>query len=80
MYIHAVTVCYIPADTDPELKQLSVLPEAVFPYLDQTLEWADIVKIAEDMVDWEEHLVLPLELSEVDVNDIKYDRKPELQR
>ena len=34
------------------------------------------------MVEWEEHLVLPLQLSEVDVNDIKikYDRKPGLQR
>ena len=76
-------MCSLAAGIDSEFQtHLSLLPGAVSPYLDQTLDWEDTVKIAEDMLDWEEHLVLPFKLNKTDVHDIKakHEGKPELQR
>lgn len=66
---------------------LSFLPDAVAPYLDKVLDWdneydRDLIRIAEHMLKWEEHLALPFRLTPTDIDDIKavYPQKPELQR
>jgi hypothetical protein len=58
------------------------LPLAVRPYLEQILDWKDLIKISHHMIRWEEDLCIYLELTDVDIDDIKakYPSQPELQR
>lgn len=67
---------------------LSTLPAHVHPLLDQELDYdnegveRDLTEIAKAMSKWEEQLSTPLELTLVDIDDIKdiYHNNPELQR
>ena len=66
---------------------LSLLPVAVFPYLDKELDWdndyeRDLIEIANHMLRWEEQLAAPFKLSPVDIHDIKStpNQSPELLR
>jgi hypothetical protein len=67
---------------------LSNLPASVRAHLNQQLDWdnkgmnKDLIKIAYHMLGWEERLVTHLELTDVDIHDIKARNqgKPEMQR
>ena len=64
------------------------LPPSAHPYLELELDWdhcdleKDLREIAHYMLDWEEKLATYLELTRVDIHDIKetYTSKPVLQR
>ena len=64
----------------------STLPPHVIPYLKELLDWdhegveQDLREIAYHMIDWEGNLATLLELTDVDIHDIKYINNPELQR
>ena len=57
-------------------------------HLEQTLDWdrkgvdSDLIEIANEVTDWEEKLVAYLQLTDVDVSDIKSQHlgNPKLQR
>lgn len=50
--------------------------------LKEMISYQDLLKIAEVIIDWEEKLVVPLELNQVDISDIhsKCHQSPELER
>ena len=52
------------------------LPACARPHLELQLDWghrgveADLYEIADHMIEWEEKLVVPLGLTDIDVHDI----------
>ena len=65
----------------------SKLPANAHCYLEKQLDWdndyqRDIIKIARDMLHWEEKLVGHMELTPRDIHDtrLKFPESPELQR
>ena len=67
---------------------LSSLPDSAFPFLERELDWncdgveKDQSEIAEHMLGWDEKLSTHLELTHIDIHDIKqmYPNQPVLQR
>lgn len=60
---------------------MSSLPDCARCYLDQQMDYDDIISIAHHMLRWEEKLCSGLGLTEVDIHDIpKIKSTPELQR
>ena len=67
---------------------VSSLPPSARLYLEQVLDWdhegveKDLSEISDHMLDWEEKLATHLELTTIDIHDIKvaYNRVPALQR
>ena len=67
---------------------MSSLPACVRPFLEQQLDWdhggvdRDLNAIAEHILDWEEKLSTPLELTRTEIHDIKflYSNQPVLLR
>ena len=67
---------------------MSSLSPCVHPLLERQLDWdhggvdVDLNEIADHMLDWEERLSAHLELTRIDINDIKeiHSNRPPLQR
>lgn len=67
---------------------ISSLPTKAVLYLDKVLDWDQegvekhLDKIAYQMIEWEQKLAIELEMTEVDIHDIKerYQKSGRLQR
>lgn len=64
---------------------VSSLPPDAHPYLEMQLDWdndfdRDLIEIANFMISWEDNLATHLELTAVDIHDIKNERNIKLQR
>ena len=67
---------------------MEILPPSARPHLELQLDWGhgdvekDLSEIANHMLDWEEKLVTHLELTPIDIHDLKnkYSNEPVLER